>query len=949
MKNTYLFRLLFSKVFVILLIQLIFCSLQIKGQTAFPVQATGVLIPPHSLLLSDYRMMKSQDIMYTVTLNDPVEASRDVYFRITIRNNGRDIMMTDPNFQAMPINLLQFMPKMLTGSDLAPYLDPTRMVGMNGFSAANMIPEGFNQICLEVMDVQRRLPISRKTCAGGFFKSYEPPIISLPICGSNQELSNGRNILFKWLPRHIGLPGAPNMAQYEFTLVQLLPGIADPNDGFNSAIQIFKTTTTQTTFIYNESHPQLIKDRNYAWRVRVKDVMGSTNFINNGFSTICWFRNGAPPTANLNIPTGCSPSVVDAGPMPSGAGASSQINSGDKVQLGYFELTINSAISSGGSYTGKGVVQLPFLKAYVKIAFENLKINDQKRVTAVSKAQSEWDVPYGFTDTDLTVNQIGNVLTDGFVNQMDNYLQSSTGQGRLVSKRNESDQTAIGMPLFLDRKDAQGNDLPTVVILDLKFDGRTGRMASYLPQKMTGNNDWIVFAGAATKLTPSGISKNDALTLQKTFESTLADGSILRFMGRNSAGGFSIAKLSCKGLKEMDVKGEYIFSRTTILPADGSSGKVKTTLDGKITRFDDFILNTGTIPEFMLPNTSDYVFTMKDGKFDFSMSKNDPSTSFPSTYTADKSNSWKGFSFQKAEVRLPTSFDFTGQNIAYKLDNGNVIMTDKGLHGSLFKKDIIEYEKGKIKDWKFGIEELSMNFGDNKLINSFIKGKIKVPIIDEPFDFTGKLKENNGTYDIVMNPPADTRTMSLWKAKIAHNQDMFLKAVARTLGTQKEYVPFADIQGKLSLKMNKATFKSYLTGDKDAKINRIKRALNGTEDPALDIKNLELKGLIVDPSAPGKNKYKLTGHDLANIDIDMGQGINSISSVEVIYESNTAAGHEELGLKIRITTASSNVNALILGMDNTIDLTLWARKDATGNYIMNRIDSDSKFIDCDCL
>jgi hypothetical protein len=930
--------------------QMLLASHQLQAQSIFPVQATGVLIPPYSLLLSDYRMMKSQDILYTVTLNDPVETSRNVYFRITVRNNGKDIMRTNPNFQSMPTNLLQFTPKMLTGSDLAPYLDATQMVGMNGFSASNVLPEGFNQICLEVMDLQRRIPISRRTCAGGFFKSYEPPLISLPICGSSQDLTNGKNILFRWLPRHLGLPGAPNMVQYEFTLVQLLPGIADPNDGFTSAIQVFQTTTTQTTFIYNETHPQLLKDKNYAWRVRVKDVMGgSTNFINNGYSLVCWFRKGPPPAANLNIPTGCSPSVVDAGPMPAGSGASSLLSSGDKVQLGYFELTINSAVSSGSSYSGAGAVHIPFLKAYIKVKFEGLKINDLKRVTSVSKAQTEWDVPYNFTDSDLTVNQIGNVLDDAFLTQMDNFRQSGTGQVREVSKRNESDQTAIGMPIFLDRKDAQGNDLPAVVILDMKFDGRTGRMVSYLPQKVTGNNDWIIFAGVSTKLTPNGISKNDPLALQKTFESTQADGSILRFFGGNSNAGFTIANLTCKGLKELEVKGEYVFSRTTILPADGSPNNVKTPLKGKITRFDDFVLSTGVVPLFLLPNVADYVFEMKDGKFDFSVSKNDPSVVFPISYTDDKTNKWKGFSFKKVAVKLPKSFDFTEQNVQPILNNGNIIITDKGIHGTLFKQYIIDYNQGKIKDWKFGISELSMTFGDNKLINSFIKGKTKVPIIDEPFNFSGKLKENNGTYDIVINPPEATRTMSLWNATLDHNQYMFLKAVARTTGNQKEYVPFADIQGMLSLKMNKSTFKSYLTGDKDAKLSRIKRALNITDDPALDIKKLGLKGLIVDPSAPGKKQYKLTGHDLANIDINMGQGIISLSSVEVIYEPITTDGHNEIGLKIRINNTSSNLNALMVGVDNVIDLTLWARKDASGNYVMNRIDSESKFIDCDCL
>ncbi|MGB1243039.1 MAG: hypothetical protein ACPG49_10990, partial [Chitinophagales bacterium] len=109
----------------IALFLLIFTHFQTTiAQQVFPVQVSGTIIPPYSSLLSDYSDTRSQDILFTLTLNDPIEASRNVYFRITVISNGQEIMRTNPNFIPAPFQLLQFTPTMVTGSELAAYFQP---------------------------------------------------------------------------------------------------------------------------------------------------------------------------------------------------------------------------------------------------------------------------------------------------------------------------------------------------------------------------------------------------------------------------------------------------------------------------------------------------------------------------------------------------------------------------------------------------------------------------------------------------------------------------------------------------------------------------------------------------------------------------------------------------------------------------------------------------------
>ena len=158
------------------------CFQNLYGQQVYPVHVSGTLIPPYSLFLSDYSNDRAQDIMFNVMLNDPIEESRGVRFRLSIINNGQEIMFTDPNYLPPPHILEQFIPELMDGIDLSAYLNPQNLVASNGGIGSNAIPEGFNQICLEVIDYERGVPISGKACVHGLFIKSQVPILNTPVC-----------------------------------------------------------------------------------------------------------------------------------------------------------------------------------------------------------------------------------------------------------------------------------------------------------------------------------------------------------------------------------------------------------------------------------------------------------------------------------------------------------------------------------------------------------------------------------------------------------------------------------------------------------------------------------------------------------------------------------------------------------------------------------------------
>ena len=309
-----------------------------QAQQIHPVQATGSLIPPFSTVLSDYASIRSQDLMYTLTLNDPIEPSRQVYFRIKVKHNFQTIYQTDPNFATQPVTLQQFMPTLITGSDLALYLNTNALQAVAGTPVSNLLPEGFNQICLEVMDFECRVPISKEICVGGFFKTLEAPLLDLPICGGTANISTTQNLMFRWQPRHFGQPNAPSMVQYIFKLVELQPGFTNPFDVFEVSPQIYTTTLTTPTFFYTDLEPKLEDGKTYAWRIQAQDPAGSNVFQNDGKSPVCSFTVTKAKTTVNNAPAQLIPSC--GAPLTFFRIILNCFNFNSSIAFGYFWLII---------------------------------------------------------------------------------------------------------------------------------------------------------------------------------------------------------------------------------------------------------------------------------------------------------------------------------------------------------------------------------------------------------------------------------------------------------------------------------------------------------------------------------------------------------------------------------------------------------------------------------
>ncbi len=905
------------------------------GQQVFPVQLNGVLVPPNSLLLSDYAVDRAQDLMFTATLNDPVEVSRDINFRLTVKNSGREILKTNPGFVSAPMQLLQFTPELLTGSELAPYLNVNSLISVSGNQASNALPEGYNQICLEVMDAQRGVPISRQVCVGGFFELMEPPLLDMPACGAQLDMPVTQNMMFRWLPRHVGLPNAPSLVEYEFTLVELLPGILNPNDGFEHAIQIYQTTVMNPTLLYMEGEPQLEPNKMYAWRVQARDPMGSKVFQNEGYSQVCTFSFGRQLVNNQPLSPNCEASLTDFGQVSNDGLSDGVLAVGDVVQLGFFQMEVTRIDGSGNGFTGKGKVHIPFLKAHVLVNFDQLKVNEEKRVYEVEKAIATFEAPFAFSETELTTAALPTTFSQSRLQQLETFLSDPAASNRRVSTRDENDETPIGLPLSLDKTDAQGNPASQVVLLDMQFTERQARLTAVSTLRNASNNELIPFASVGIGFTPFGIARNGALDMLIELELSLDNGDLVRYQKQDGTSGMNI---NCEGLESYALNGEYVFSRDNLLPGDGSGGNVIVGFEAETNDLFDFTATTTSMPLFTLPQEPGYVFQSANGRLDFSAFKNLENFSFPDSYQGNQSSLWKGFHFSQADVTLPETLKNLGVEELKKLNSSFMMIAQEGVFSSFSSKDILPLEKGRIRDWPYSIEEISLPVVESKVGPAILKGQIKVPTLDDPFSYEGNGDLASGKIsEIRMNPGSGQVGMSLWNAHIELHSETVIEAVGRNINGNSELIPYANIHGDFSLEFKTSEFKKYLAGDKESRIERLKRALNLEQEPDLKLEKLLLKGYEIDPLTLLEERFRLLDYEKENPQITIGGKLFPISAANIIYVPKTENDKEELGLVLTVTEGT-----------NQVGITIWAQKDNSENFILNRIDLDTKVIDCDC-
>lgn len=284
-----------QKTFIVLLIQLF--VLPAFSQT-YPIQISTQLIPPYSGYLPDYADPSSEKLKIILQFNDFTKPQYHLKLRIEIKGNGFTLI-TKQLFIPPPITIQPGIPLLISGADLAPYLNSNNLdfIGINQsqYEQRMALPEGYYSICVKAYDYYNpgSIQVSNESCSNAWFTLSNPPLLNLPLCGKAVTPLSPQNIIFQWTPVNCGSPNSATNTDYEFALWEIRPdSSANPNTVAMSTAPIFSTTTSLPLFNYGLTEPPLNLYYKYAWRVRAVDLSGRDWFKNSGYSQVCTFVYG---------------------------------------------------------------------------------------------------------------------------------------------------------------------------------------------------------------------------------------------------------------------------------------------------------------------------------------------------------------------------------------------------------------------------------------------------------------------------------------------------------------------------------------------------------------------------------------------------------------------------------------------------------------------------------
>src|ERR1035437_1970889 len=221
----------------------------------YPVQAITQINPPYSIYFNDYTAAGSNRLALNLLLTDPKKFNYQVKLRLIIEGENITIS-TSPAYMPEPILLDGGVPLRLTGDELAAYFDP-RHLDFKGYSKemfmkTGALPEGIYRIGFQAVDYMKNIPVSLTQGTMAWLVLNHPPIINMPEKNVKLSATEPQNIMFQWMPRHLGSPNSAFTAEYVLQIFEIWPGGRNPNEVVNSTQPLIEKNRKSTRL--NSSH-----------------------------------------------------------------------------------------------------------------------------------------------------------------------------------------------------------------------------------------------------------------------------------------------------------------------------------------------------------------------------------------------------------------------------------------------------------------------------------------------------------------------------------------------------------------------------------------------------------------------------------------------------------------------------------------------------------------------
>ncbi|MBP9133555.1 MAG: hypothetical protein KBF75_05990 [Saprospiraceae bacterium] len=894
------------KIYIFLILMNICLGGNTSAQVVYPVDVTANMIVGGSVYLGDFAnpLVTANRLQYTITLRDPVETERTVYFRLKVRQNGSIIGVNLNGFRGNEVTLHRNEPLTITGEDLATNL--ANLNGLSGNGTYGVLNEGITDICLEVIDSYKDEVISREACASGYLARLQAPILLLPVEGQNIFESQLNNIVFSWQMTD-PLAQLPFVnIRYLFELREKSP-LLDPNDQFENHTLVYSTTIDHFSVFYNELTSQLEPSKIYIWRVTAQffDETGTqipNYFVHNGISRVGLFQvlpDFIPGENQSGVSCQCPEGECDfmlQDLIPSGQG----LQVGDSVRFGAFNMTISDLDNSGQS--GSGSVTIPFLNTAVEVSFDHISINAKREVISGSLSVEESQLISGITtDADLLPDLSGISIGADWLTEMNQHVREIKEQMSLpISLGNTLAMLGFSMPFEI-----------YVTAIDFNLYGSA--TASLLLSIPGANGQIFNFGASGVRIGRSGFDMAD-LRLYLLNDVTIPGLSsvplVLHRAVGNQPGTGSYIYFDCDGFKEFNIQASYQFPQEQLISAEDNVSPVIATLTLNSTNWGQFT-GHGEMTPFVAASAPGWVFSPGQVVIDMDLNNNPETIAFPENYAA-VDNSWRGFYIDNVSVQLPEDMQLSKSGPTVFAAH-NIILDASGVTGLLEGHNLIDLSTGDAGGWAFSIDSIALNVLQNSFVDAHIAGKAGVSLLDAELGYQGILaRDEHGNYAFNLSPQGTFGIPFLkLNAEIENGSVLAIEKQANG-----KYRPYIDLSLNVNMQVPESDFRDEGLGDI---IDQLKGVL-GISEFKFGLSGLKLNHLLVNhPSLPPGKYFSLEGTEGGVIQIP-GLPEMQLSELSLLEQNNVFKGMSlpALGLDMQL-----NMGFLSMGVG------VWAKKDTT--------------------
>ncbi|WP_428654225.1 fibronectin type III domain-containing protein [Runella sp.] len=298
------------RLYVSLMVVLGLVNLNCFAQTTdnYPVQTTVYFGAPTTQRLSEW-FTSDQRLFVQLLLKDLTKPSVSIYLRWQLEGPGMRIATRPGYVPPAFISLTPGLSTRLNGTDLAAhYFSPSLLEteGLDPQEAYNTsLPEGFYTFSVQAFEASTGQVVSNTAQTFLVLSSPQPPLLNLPVSSTSVPVSALQKVLFQWTPRHFATP----QSQVVYRLkVCRVPDGEEPNEQImlTCAMPVLDKTDPGTSLpgdITGWIQP-LEPGQRYAVQVQAIDLTNQlTNFTNQGYSQVSWFRYGQEcvPPASFTI------------------------------------------------------------------------------------------------------------------------------------------------------------------------------------------------------------------------------------------------------------------------------------------------------------------------------------------------------------------------------------------------------------------------------------------------------------------------------------------------------------------------------------------------------------------------------------------------------------------------------------------------------------------------